>query len=347
MASYKEGLSQLVEISQFAGGRVDYTQGGGGNTSVKLDGEIMAIKASGYKLSDITETEAYVTVDYQQVKDYYENVDINQDKDFEKESAEIAKNSVRLLDGMKPLRPSVEVGFHAVLKKYVIHIHSAYVSIVVCSKDGQKLMEKLLAGKDYGFVFVPYINPGFTLTLAINDKIKRYTAQSGKAPEAIFMVNHGLVVHADQKDRAKAIVEEINDIIMRHYNIAAAEFDSIELQETGDNKFQSKTKAVKDFADKYGFNAALLDEYPLYPDQLVYLNNCTRLTPEKMEIDGANIVYNTSRKEAVTLEETLAAFLFSLGKLKDFNLPISTMSEKDVSFINNWEAEKFRRSLSK
>ena len=32
----------LQDISDFAGNRPDYTQGGGGNTSVKLDGRLMA-----------------------------------------------------------------------------------------------------------------------------------------------------------------------------------------------------------------------------------------------------------------------------------------------------------------
>ena len=32
---------------------------------------------------------------------------------------------------------------------------------------------------------------------------------------------------------------------------------------------------------------------------------------------------------------------------KKNGIEISTMSEKDVYFINNWEAEKYRRSLSK
>ena len=36
------------------GARCDYVQGGGGILSVKLEGGRMAIKASGYCLSDIT-----------------------------------------------------------------------------------------------------------------------------------------------------------------------------------------------------------------------------------------------------------------------------------------------------
>ena len=43
-------IKDLIDISQYAGSRADYTQGGGGNTSVKnFDNGAMLIKASGYK----------------------------------------------------------------------------------------------------------------------------------------------------------------------------------------------------------------------------------------------------------------------------------------------------------
>ena len=40
-------LADFARVSQAAGARADYVQGGGGNTSVKLPGGLMAIKASG------------------------------------------------------------------------------------------------------------------------------------------------------------------------------------------------------------------------------------------------------------------------------------------------------------
>ncbi|NMA66786.1 MAG: class II aldolase/adducin family protein, partial [Clostridiaceae bacterium] len=61
---YEKRSKELEAISQYAGKRIDYVQGGGGNTSVKLNDEFMAVKASGYKLSQITENEGYVVVNY-------------------------------------------------------------------------------------------------------------------------------------------------------------------------------------------------------------------------------------------------------------------------------------------
>ena len=62
----------MIDISQYAGSRTDYTQGGGGNTSVKNDKEgLMLIKASGCRLKDINETIAFVAVDKKKIADYY------------------------------------------------------------------------------------------------------------------------------------------------------------------------------------------------------------------------------------------------------------------------------------
>jgi rhamnose utilization protein RhaD (predicted bifunctional aldolase and dehydrogenase) len=106
MKMYKEILEQFEYISKSAGSPVDYTQGGGGNTSVKLDDTLMAVKASGFKLKQITPAEGYVVVNYKKIKDYYENVDLNSDTDFEKESAEFVKKNIVEFDlyGIKYMR---------------------------------------------------------------------------------------------------------------------------------------------------------------------------------------------------------------------------------------------------
>ena len=91
----KQTIKDLISISQYAGDRADYTQGGGGNTSDKNHANgTMLIKASGYRLVDINETTAFVAVDKNKIKDYYESVDLSVEKDYEKESAEVSKNSV-------------------------------------------------------------------------------------------------------------------------------------------------------------------------------------------------------------------------------------------------------------
>ena len=342
----QNAIKDLIDISHYAGNRADYTQGGGGNTSVKNEQKgLMLIKASGYRLVDITEKTAFVAVDRNKIKDYYESVNLAVEKDYEKESAEISKSSIVPLDGIATLRPSVEVGFHAILKKYVIHTHSVYANIITCSVEGEELATKLFKDKDFGFIFLPYINPGFELTLAMKNKIDEYVAATGKYPEVIFMKNHGLVVTGDYIDRVKAVNTDVNETI-RNYLGLEDNFRSVKLVAT-DTGFKSETSIVTDFVKANKLDKAVLDETPLYPDQLVYLNNILAHSPNTMVVGNGTVNYNTDIKQATTLEETLAAYLFVVTNVKKAGLTVSTMNEKEVYFIDNWEAEKYRRSVAK
>ncbi len=341
---HTERLRELAEISAYAGGRADYTQGGGGNTSVKLQGGLMAIKASGFRLCDMTETEGYVTVRYRDVAAYYAGVDTSQDKDFEKESADAAKNSVSLLPGMREgLRPSVEVGFHSVLSNYVIHTHSVYANLLACALKGEQLAAEAFADADFKFIWMPYINPGFTLTLRIMERLRAFET----APEVIFMQNHGVIVHADTPARAMELHERVNALIKEYFRIPEGDFSEITLKQTAENVFESQTATVLSFVKHAPLGLEQLDAVPLYPDQLVYLNSTLRNTPGKMEVSHGKVTYFAGEKEARTLDETLAAYLYVVGTLNRLNLEISVMSQKETDFINNWEAEKYRRTLAK
>ena len=340
----KNAINSLVDISLYAGNRVDYTQGGGGNTSVKTDdGKLLLIKASGYKLKDMCPTNAFVAVDQNKVYTYYNTVDINDGVDHEKESAELAKSSVVEIEGLPTLRPSVEVGFHSILKKYVIHTHSVYANVITCSIEGEEIAKEIFKDKDYGFVFLPYINPGFELTLAMKNAISDYEKANGKFPEVIFMKNHGLVVTSDDLDRVKAIHTDVNLTVENKFNLGGI-LNEIILEEK-DGGFVSNTSVVKAFVKEYGLSLELLSTYPLYPDQLVYLNNLLYNTPDMMTVKDGLVCYKTDIKQATTLEETLAAYAFVIKAVKENGLTISTMNEKEVAFINGWEAEKYRRSV--
>ncbi len=340
----KESIRELIDISAYAGGRADYTQGGGGNTSVKNEHNgIMLIKASGYRLKDITENTAFVAVDQKKIKDYYNSVDLSVKKDYEKESAELSKNSVISMKGIATLRPSVEVGFHAILKKYVIHTHSVYANVLTCAKEGEALAEKLFKDKDFGFVFLPYINPGFELTLAMKKAIEGYMQINGRYPEVIFMKNHGLVVNGDYLERVKSVNTDVNETIRNYFGLND-NFRAVSLTKTPTG-YLSDTLIVKLFVAENQLDKSFLDKYPLYPDQLVYLNNVLANSPDTIVVNKGKVYYNTDIKQATTLDETLAAYLFVLDVIKKNKLTVSVMNEKEVAFINGWEAEKYRRSV--
>lgn len=345
---FTQPLKELEKISQAVGNSPDLVQGGGGNTSVKLDDTRMAVKASGFKLKEITPTEGYVVVDYKKIREYHQNVDLSENRDYEKESGEFVRACVIPIEGLKPLRPSVEAGFHSILLKHVIHTHPVYGNMICCSKNGRELAGKIFASKEYGFVWIPYINPGFMLTLAMLRAISNYRLKAGKFPQVVFMENHGLVVTADSADDCIALHEDVNRTIREYFHMDEP-FPEIRIEPAGDGTFRSKTQYLIDYFKGRDITLSFFDNTALYPDQLVYLNGniAVNETNQKLNIHTATgeILYKTNEKEALTMEETLLGFIFVLENVRKNNLPLKTMSDSETDFIRNWESEKYRKSL--
>lgn len=347
---YTEQLKDLVEISQAAGKSPDLVQGGGGNTSVKLDENLMAVKASGYKLKDITTTDGFVVVNYKNIKEYHEQVDLSKDIDYEKESGEFVRSNIVPMEGLKPLRPSVEAGFHSVLLKHVIHTHPVYSNIICCSENGRELVEEIFRDKEYGFVWIPYINPGFMLTLAIMKEVKKHLSEKGIFPQVIFMENHGLVVTANTASECIELHEEVLQTIRNCFKITGP-FPEVAIEPLQDGTFRSKTQYLKEFFKGRDIDASFFEDNILYPDQMVYLggNISVNGSDNKMNIntETGEIIYKTNEKEALTMEETLMGFIYVVENIRKNNLKIKTMGSEQTDFIRNWESEKYRKSLLK
>lgn len=87
----------------------------------------MAIKASGYKLADITPYAAYAVLDYRALWEFYRTHEVSDFADVEKDGSEYTKKLILAVEGLPSLRPSVEAGFHSILDRFVIHSHSVSV----------------------------------------------------------------------------------------------------------------------------------------------------------------------------------------------------------------------------
>lgn len=347
---YDEGLKELEIISKAVGNRSDYVQGGGGNTSVKLNDNLMAVKASGFKLNQITSKEGYVVVNFKNIKNYYESVDLGQDVDFEKESVETAKKNVVEIEGLKVLRPSVEAGFHSILKKYVIHTHPVYANILCCSNTGKDIVGKIFTRTEFECIWIPYINPGFCLTLKIKEEIEKCMKKKGKFPEVIFMENHGLIVTADDCQKSIKLHDEVNNLIRAYLNLTEG-YPEINIEKLDETTYKSNTRYLTDIMSGKRITNEFLDKVALYPDQLVYLNGGISIDgpDNKLNVNTATgeLIYKTNYSETLTLEETLLGYLYVVYGIEKCGLDIKTMSAKEIDFIKNWESEAYRKSLVK
>lgn len=161
-----KSIDELVYLSQFYGGRIDYVQGAGGNISVKYD-NLLIIKSSGVNLIEMTKSNGYSIV----------KNDINDQK--------LIKTVIRTD------KPSMEIWFHSFLKKYVLHMHPMWSNVACCRVDCEDMLKYLFGNP----IIVPYMMPGIKLAQMIKSILdNKSDDQNG---DIIFLENHGIIITAD------------------------------------------------------------------------------------------------------------------------------------------------------
>ena len=344
---FTERLGKLAQMSQAIGKRADYAQGGGGNTSVKLDDELMAVKASGYKLKDMTPDDGFVVIKFQEIRKYYDRVDLKSGTDYYKDSTAFVKENTVTLPGLKEgMRASVEAGFHSLLYDFVIHTHSVYSNLICCTKEGREIADRVFGDSEYGYAWVPYVTPGFDLTLAI----KHLIDDMDTMPKLIFMENHGILVSSDDYDECVKLHELVTEKILAELDIPD-EFAYVGLEETGEDTFVSKSEILKDYFKGTGRGAQWFEENILYPDQAAYLsgNVSDGCCGNKINVNGetGELIYRTNYKEALTMEESIVALVYILEGAKAKGLTPVSMKQEDIDFIKGWDSVKYRKNLLK
>ena len=341
---HQERLEQFSRMSKTSGGRADYVQGGGGNTSVKLDDTLMAIKASGFCLKDIEIDKAYAVLDYAALRRFYYGSEPSDFEDVEKAGSAEAKAATQRIEGMESLRPSVEAGFHSILDTFVAHSHSVYANLAACSANAREIVAEIAKDAPYAIGFVPYTNPGAKLTFSIRDEIRAVERAAGKKPSVIFMQNHGVIATHASADECVRIHDDINARVKAYFG--AKDYPKIEL-----NGNFSATKGLKERLASGRFGEEELLKNPLYPDQMVFFADTLFLTDEapapgkaSLKSDGT-VEYNMDAGKAVVIEETLAAIVYIIDGIEARGFTVSTMSSAAQQFISGWESEKYRKSL--
>jgi len=349
----REYLENFARMSRTAGLRADYVQGGGGNTSVKLPGGLMAIKASGFCLKDVEVDKAYAVLDGAAIRKFYEDNSPESLGDVEKEGSAVTKANTKTIEGLAQLRPSVEAGFHSILKTYVLHTHSVYANLAACSTCCKELAAVAFADAPYSWGWVDYTDPGSRLTFAIKAELARVEAETGKVPSVILMQNHGIIVHDDDVNRTLAIHTDANNRMAALFSMTGNAFPEIAVKELAGGIFAADVPYLKENLKSGKYSWKFLMEQPLYPDQMVFLTDTFFMDEDSVE-DGkcvastetGELVLRMDAKKAQTMAETLTAVFFIMNHITEAGYGLSTMGEAAKEFISNWESEKYRKSLA-
>ena len=346
-------LSEFSRVSKTVGARADYVQGGGGNTSAKLEGGLMAIKASGFCLKDIEPDKAYAVLNYEALRKFYYGSNPADFEDVEKAGSTKAKEETQTIEGLAALRPSVEAGFHSILDTYVAHSHSVYANLAACAVECNDIVKKALDGAEYSWGSVVYTDPGARLTFSIRDEIARVEKETGKRPAAIFMQNHGLIAHSDDPDECLKIHKDVNDRIAAAFGLTGDSFPSCTVREIEGGMAEADAPFLAEMLKSGAFDEKFFLETPLYPDQMVFLIgsfNFGEGTPEAdcclADPNTGRVVFNMPVSKAQVIVETLTAVVFIAHTIRKNGYTLSTMGEAAKKFIANWESEKYRKSLA-
>lgn len=346
-------MAAFIKLSHIGGSRADYVQGGGGNTSVKLKDGRMAIKASGYCLKDIEEDKGYAMLNGDAIGRFYREHNVTDFEDPELAGAQCVKDNILAVEGMHQLRPSVEAGFHSVLKTYVLHTHSVFANLAACTVGGREVAKKAFQYAPYSWGWVDYQDPGAKLAFAIREELERVEKETGRVPSVIIMQNHGIIVHDDDAVSALAIHADANVRLAAHFNLAENSFPRVTITELAGGVYRATTPYLKENLLGCSYTQDQLLYEPLYPDQMVFLVGT--YFQDKEDIDDAQAVSSTktgelllrmSPQKAQALTETLTAVFFIIEHVQKAGYKVSTMSDAARNFISNWESEKYRSSLN-
>jgi rhamnose utilization protein RhaD (predicted bifunctional aldolase and dehydrogenase) len=353
-------LKNLIQISKYAGERFDLVQAGGGNSSAKLKNNQMFIKASGYLLSDISIKSGYSKVYTNKISNIINNDAIK--NEFNKRKKEIlAKKLVEEATINKINRPSIETLLHSTLYKYTLHTHPIVVNIIVIKKKWKEILLSIFKNKD--MALVPYKTPGIDLALELNKVI----SNSKVIPKIIFLQNHGLIVSSNNINDIQKITEIVLERIEKYLKIDMKKYKLTNKISNMINSFQKKQNISYLSEDKYlndqlRKNKKLFLQKPFCPDSLVFcgvstviLKNLTDFGSLRKYIKKYSqlpkvIIYNKhlffiaiNIKKAKDAEEVMKFHIMVLSQSMGKNINFLKLDE--LSYLSNWEAEKFRQKI--
>ncbi len=366
-------IQQLIEISRHYGNDPAYVIAGGGNTSFKNDERIW-VKASGIPLSGIRES-GFVCLSRKKLGEIEENT-YSEDSVLREE--QVKSDMQRAIISPENLRPSVETSLHNLIDyAFVVHTHPFLVNGLMCSRHVKEEVEARF-GKEA--LYVEYTDPGFVLFKKVQEHILTYREQFGKAPAIIFLQNHGVFVAANTMDEIRGIYESIKLRIGSGIDSSLPECETV-LYESG------ITSAIKDHYASKGlisksFRCALSDHFsasmeqyqkinrPFTPDIIVYCKSNYLFLEQGVKADrllesledfeetrgyypkviveekGGLIIVEESEKSIQTVLEVFTDMMKISYLSEQFGGP-HFMTDSQISFIDNWEVENYRRSVAK
>lgn len=368
---------QLITLANHFGADPEYVRAGGGNASVKIDG-VLHIKPSGTTLAALCE-EDLIPLRLAPLMDA-----LTSEEPVMGDPVMAAAVKARV-GGDDGRRPSVEILFHALIPDpLVLHLHPLVANAVTCNEHGRELMERLLGAEaiwvDYIDPGVPLARG--IATARMEHESRTGTAP----PAITMLGNHGIIVsggtHEEVAERTTWLTSIIRDAIAGAAGAStptphtSGPTDSTVAWEKMAAHFRKATGSLAVAWDSDSFvatttapTAGPVSRGPLIPDQIVYAGSFpVLLRADDREADVSRAVAQFrdahGRSPIIAVTPGLAAFAVgesagvartaldtyrdALRTARDADRlgRVRVLDERERHFIENWEAEAYRRSVA-
>jgi len=366
-------IQQLIDISRHYGNDPAYVIAGGGNTSCKDEKRIW-IKASGIPLAGIAK-DGFVCLSRQKLGEIEEN---SYSEDSVKREQQVKGDMQKAIISPKDLRPSVETSLHNLIDHaFIVHTHPTIINAMMCANDAQKEVEERFGGDA---LYVEYTDPGYILFKKLQAEIQKYRERSGSEPRIIFLQNHGIFVGAGSTTEIKDLYRSIESRISEGKDLelpsGKMETYQSELASRVSDHYASRNLVSRAFrsplSDHFSSSRDFYQKIsrPFTPDIIVYCKSKylflekgvkgtgveTRLAEFEenngyypkviVEENGGLIIIEESELSIGTVLEVFTDMMKISLLSEQFGGP-HFMTDQQISFIDNWEVENYRRKVAK
>jgi len=347
-------LDALTELSHEFGNTA-YVFGGGGNTSAK-NADTLWIKPSGTSLTDMT-PERFVAIDREKLSVLYQ---FTPPADAAERESAVKDMMMAARRPGSEARPSVETPLHDLIQSvFVIHTHPSLVNGLTCSQAAAATTARLFPEA----LWVPYIDPGFTLSMDVRDRLADYARQHGKQPTIILLQNHGIFVAGDTPETVRASYRQVMDTLKAEYQAAGI---ACSLPDTAtpapDREVMQQLQPLLEAGAVVGGSPITAAAGPLTPDHMVYAKafpyngDCTRegIAAYRQKYGYAPRIINTPTGVYTVGKDAKSAGLAweaardgaFIRQLADAFGGVRYLDDRARQFIENWEVESYREKQS-
>ncbi len=332
-----DSIDALVNLSARLGADPLLVQGGGGNTSIKRDGQLW-VKASGAWLMHARERDIFARLPLEETRAL-----VRRDGG----ETELARRHAQ-----GGLRPSIETSLHALLPHAVVlHVHSVNTIAHAVRANAQALLSRKLEGLRWALV--PYRRPGWPLTEAMMDVLASFDTP----PDVLVLANHGLVVGAESCAEAERLLHDVEQRLAlpaRPAQVPAPDaIDAI-----AEHGWRAPTSSEVHAIATDAVTLTIARAGVLYPDHVVFLGaQAQELRPGERVGEALARARDIAPRYLIAPNlgvlvapdisagaEAMLECLSLVGRRLDASDAICYLHDDQIMALVHWEAEAYRRA---